>query len=256
MSTRPVSTQIRARYVSLLPPRVRGVQPLSELAGRLRADERDSGLAHSDALVLLAEAYVGAWPSLIRRALTAARGLSAEGAEDVVANLTERLDRLYSGWREEGSFAAYLDRTLQREALSVVKREGRGDVELLEDDGAALQAEALSPEQIELQNRALLRFAWFLYGSPDNPRRLQHDKAMVDFLAISSRLTGRPYAELVSLYQPRPGSWDLGRGEADRKWWRGRATLAQRQLSQALEDPALRAVYERILTELKRSRPA
>jgi len=243
---------LRVRLRDLLPPRAAGPGALSELASHLKELCPSGEEFATEGRELLAEGLFGASDELIRRLRQDARGLSEEGAEEVLSGLALRLDRLFHAWRRDCAFFKYLQLIGVRDAWAMLKREQREQATLDEPIAPEVdeQDSPLRAFSAKLQVQALLRFAWYLWGSPDNPQRLQYDKAMVDFLALSTRLSGGSFDELVARYQPRPGSWGPGLGEPDRKWWRGRASMAQRRLQDALEDARTRQVYDRILADL------
>lgn len=243
------SRSLRVAVADLLPPRHVGLDALSQLAERLRALEHEGRANREEAHQLLLESCFAALPSLQRLVRSHADGLSEEVAEEVVAELSTRLDALYANWTGTGSFRAYLTRILVREAWSTSTRERAHRVQEPQEDTFAEEGEQEAPLS-SIQMQALRRFAWYLYGSPDNPDRVRSDKALVDFMAYCARLEGRPFADLVRDLQPRPGSWDQGRGELDCKWWRGRAQMAQARIRKALQQPRYRTAYERIVAEL------
>ncbi len=244
---------LRAELAELLPPHAVGLPALDALAARLKQVLAARPQPATLTSELLASSLMSAWDVLVRRARREAR-LNQEQAEEVVAGLASRLSSLFATWRGEGTLSAYLIVILGRDARALQERERRVEAAVEVEEAASPEAELLGGLSREMQSQALLRFAWFLYGSPDNPARLQYDRALADFLALSAQLAGRSYDELVLLYQPRPGSWGLGAGEADRKWWRGRACLARRRLFEALEEPANQRVFERIVAEINAGR--
>ena len=237
--------------VRLLPPGAVGMDAIGELAAALKAHLTAGTISTQAAEAMLVESYMAATPALCRLVRVAARGLDASSAEDVVQEVATRLSRIFALWEGRGRFSSYLHTTLKRDALRAL---GRTDEPWTDERAEAAVFDEVEGPTLELcasvRVRALRRFAWFCFGSPDNSRRLQYDKAAIDFLALSARLEARPFQDLVHWNQPRMGQWGEGAGEPDRKWWRGRAMMGQQRLRDALQDPTLAPWFERLLREL------
>jgi hypothetical protein len=116
---------LRARLRDVLPPRAVGASALSTLAARLK----DLGLSSQEFAIegrdLLAEGLIAAADELMRRFRQDARGLSEEGAEEVLGGLALRLDRLFHAWRGDCAFFKYLQVIGARDAWAMLKREQR-----------------------------------------------------------------------------------------------------------------------------------
>lgn len=255
----PCAPHLRARLMALLPPRATGLVALSDLAAALRALMGTGEASSADALALLAESWMASWPVLVRHLRVRVRALDPDQAEDVVGGLAADLGGLLARWHGEVPFASYVERALVYRGRAALRDRSASHARLDEID---LPEGAITPEPelseagpASVRVRALRRLTWYLYGSPDNPQRLRYGKSEADFQALATRLEGRPYADLVRFNQPRPGRWDEGEGEVDRKWWRGRATSAQRRLQQALASPLTRTLLDQITRAIQEDSP-
>lgn len=243
------SASVRRQVEGLLPPQRRGMHALGELAQLLKRLEAEGVATPQDAEACLLESYFGSVDVLVNLARGAARGLSVDAAQDVVQRVGIRLHKVYETWKGQGRFEQYLSKTITHEALLVLRGEERV-VPLWAEPSTRAADDADEREKPSTELQALRRFTWYLYGSPDNPKRFAHDKAFIDFLAFAARLEARPFQELVRANQPRPGEWGPGEGERDNKWWRGRAQQGQQAVQDALGRREYKKAYERILAAL------
>lgn len=241
---------LAVRFADLLPPRRVGIHALSELASALRTFEQATPVAPGAAGHVLSLSYQAAAPFLVRMVRRSVERLSSADGEDVVQNLLPRLGAVYAAWRQEGTFAALLHQTLRWDALKVLERASRSrplPADPRGDDVDGEEENGVPQASPELQ--ALRRFVWYLYASPDNPRRFTYAHATADFEAFAGRLDGLTYLDLMRLNQPAPGDWGQGQG-GDTHWWRNRLKEGRRHVDEKLARPTYRAFFNRILQQL------
>ncbi len=253
---------LRRRLESVLPAGARGWHALSATARALDRVEAETAVDPEARREVLTEAYGAAWEAILLRLRRDFGGLPEEDLEEIIQVVWLEIDGIYRRCEDRGRFSGYLWTTLRRRALRRVEARER-EREVTEEREAIEEREApgrgAARQQRALEAQALRRYAWFHWGSQDNPlsrsrRSWSHRQgraAMVEFAALSCGLEGRPYGELVFWNQPRTGAWGQGEGEGDEKWWRNRATYARGKLKRSLQTPEGRASYERILEQLQ-----
>jgi len=244
--------ELRRRLAHALPRDARGWHALTTTVREIDRIEAEIPVSPEARKLVLTEAYGGAWDALLLRLRREFGGASEEDLEEVIQTVWLQIDDLYQKCRDRTRFSGFLWTTLRRRALA-----------RLPDPEQTALVEQPAPQQSDQARRAaaaqaLRRFAWFTWGSQDNPlaasekawSHKQGRAAMVEFAAISCGLECRPYGELVYWNQPRSGDWSQGDGEGDEKWWRNRATYARGKFKRALQTEQGEVIYQTILERI------
>lgn len=250
-------TNARRQFERWLPPASRGIDAVGHLAQLLKGARRDDQISLNDACALLAEGLDGARRQLIRLIQTDREReggrVAEEDIEDALSDVLVALPRLFDRWGGE-SFVRYFAAAVKNKLVDQFRKQHR---EILMSDeefeGVSVTVPASDEnrddiwEDIQVANR----FVWYVYGSPDNPKRIDGPKGVVDMMALKARLERRPASELVLNCQPRVGDWGPGQGEPDERWWRGRAQEAKKKVILLLQQPEFRAQFEHIRRSIR-----
>jgi len=262
VSRAPLDTAaLLERLSPLLPPNDSGYRAFLEVVMRLDALEQEVGVAPRALEEALARSAMAAREAMALHARDAVPAASVQDAEDAVIELIGRVGGLYRGCRDRRAFSAYFKVSLQRQVKRIYWRRNLADLPPEGDDAAPPPPE----EDLELTARALRRFVWYLWGSPDHPESesrsrlsLKKARARVSYLvSVAASFECRPFAGVVYWNQPRAGDWGAGEERAgavrhkDEGWWRSRATYARGKVKAALQTRDGAAAFERILAGLR-----
>jgi len=245
--------ELRRRLAHALPRDARGWHALTTTVREIDRIEAEVPVDAGARRSVLTEVYGGAWDAVLLRLRREFGSAPEEDLEEVIQTVWLQIDELYLKCRDRSRFSGFLWTTLRRRALA----------RLPDRETQALDESAPAPRESDQARRAaaaqaLRRFAWFTWGSQDNPlaasrqawSHKQGRAAMVEFSAIACGLECRPYGELVYWNQPRSGDWGQGDGEGDEKWWRNRATYARGKFKRALQTDEGTEIYQGILERI------